>query len=73
MIDREKVIVVLRRRFPAARPEDIATAANAIVGLEPEYQAIEAAEIHRLECLAGRDAFTTADVTAGRLRLYRRG
>ena len=72
MVDREKVIVVLRRRFPAARAEDIATAANAIVGLEPEYRAIEIAEIHRLECLAGLDAFTAADVATGRLRLYRR-
>ena len=36
MVDREKVIVVLRRRFPAARAEDIATAANANVALEPE-------------------------------------
>jgi hypothetical protein len=72
MVDREKVIVVLRRRFPAARPEEIATAANAIVGLEPEYRAIEIAEIHRLECLAGREAFTAEDVASGRLRLYRR-
>ena len=72
MVDREKVIVVLRRRFPAARPEDIATAANAIVGLEPEYQAIEIAELHRLECQAGHEAFTAADVATGRLRLYRR-
>lgn len=72
MVDREKVIVVLRRRFPAARPEEIAAAANAIVGLEPEYSAIDVAELHRLECLAGRESFDAADVATGRLRLYRR-
>lgn len=72
MIDREKVLVVLRRRFPSARPEEIAAAANAIVGLAPEYEPLDAADLGRLECLAGRDLYTTADVMSGRLRLYRR-
>lgn len=44
MIDREKVVTVLRRRFPAARVEDIAAAANAIVGLEDEWEDITAFE-----------------------------
>ncbi|MEW5983733.1 MAG: hypothetical protein AB1806_15380 [Acidobacteriota bacterium] len=37
MIDREKVLVVLRKRFPGSSPEQIAAAANAIVGLEDEW------------------------------------
>lgn len=72
MIDREKVLVVLRRRFPSARQEEIAAAANAIVGLAPEYEPLDGADVGRLECRAGRDLFTTADVISGRLRLYRR-
>lgn len=71
MVDREKVLVVLRKRFPTARSEEIA-AANAIVGLDPEYSCVEAAEVTRLECVAGPRVFTAADVTSGRLRLYRR-
>ena len=38
MIDREKVLAVLRRRFPDASPADIAGAANAIVGLPDEWE-----------------------------------
>ena len=37
MIDREKVLTVLRRRFPAATSQDLAAAANAIVGLPDEW------------------------------------
>jgi hypothetical protein len=38
MIDREKVLTVLRRRFPTARPEDVAAAANAIMGMSDEWE-----------------------------------
>jgi hypothetical protein len=41
MVDRERVLTILRRRFPSARPEDIAAAANAIVGLEDEWEELE--------------------------------
>ena len=37
MPDREKVVAVLRRRFPGAAIEQVAAAANAIVGLEDEW------------------------------------
>jgi len=38
MIDREKVLCVLRKRFPSASPEQFAAAANAIVGLDDEWE-----------------------------------
>jgi len=41
MVDREQVLTILRRRFPSARPEDIAAAANAIVGLDDEWEELE--------------------------------
>lgn len=37
MVDREKVLAVLSRRFPGSRPDQVAAAANAIVGLEEEW------------------------------------
>jgi hypothetical protein len=40
MIDREKVLTVLRRRFGGATDETLAAAANAIVGLPDEWEDI---------------------------------
>jgi hypothetical protein len=37
MLDREKVVAVLKRRFPGAAAEQIAAATNAIVGLDDEW------------------------------------
>ena len=37
MIDREKVLAVLQKRFPGSAAEQLAAAANAIVGLEDEW------------------------------------
>jgi len=64
MADREKVLAVLRKRFPSAPPEDMAAAANAIVGLGAEWREIVAFEQELLphlldtcadpECLAAR-------------------
>ncbi|MEZ5287218.1 MAG: hypothetical protein R2712_20935 [Vicinamibacterales bacterium] len=41
MIDREKVLTVLRRRFPDATAEQWASAANAIVGIGDEWDVVE--------------------------------
>lgn len=41
MVDREKVLTVLRRRFPDATTAQLASAANAIVGLEEEWEVVE--------------------------------
>lgn len=38
MIDREKVLSVLHKRFPGASAEEVAAAANAIVGLDDEWE-----------------------------------
>jgi hypothetical protein len=38
MIDREKVLAVLQKRFPGSAPDQLAAAANAIVGLDDEWE-----------------------------------
>jgi hypothetical protein len=38
MIDREKVLAVLRKRFPGSTTDQFAAAANAIVGLDDEWE-----------------------------------
>ena len=40
MIDREKVLAVLTKRFPAAGRDNVAAAANAIVGLDEEWEEV---------------------------------
>jgi len=37
MIDREKVLAVLQKRFPGSTADQVAAAANAIVGLEDDW------------------------------------
>jgi hypothetical protein len=48
MIDREKVLAVLRRRFPGAPDADMAAAANAIVGLDDEWREAESTDVREL-------------------------
>ena len=40
MVDREKVLAVLAKRFPFATREETAAAANAIVGLDEEWEEV---------------------------------
>lgn len=40
MIDRDKVMAVLRRRFPEAPDDVVASAANTIVGLDDEWEEV---------------------------------
>jgi hypothetical protein len=44
MIDREKVLAVLQKRFPGSTLDQRAAAANAIVGLEDEWEDVTARE-----------------------------
>lgn len=40
MVDREKVLAVLLKRFPDAPQSDTSAAVNAIVGLEDEWEEV---------------------------------
>ena len=44
MVDREKVLTVLRKRFPFSTPDEMAAAANAIVGLPEEWEEVSEKE-----------------------------
>ena len=70
MIDREKVLAVLVKRFPGAAPSDVATAANAIVGLEPEYAPLLASELGRFECEVGPHIYSSRHVANGEVRVF---
>jgi len=72
MVDREKVTTVLSRRFHGASAHDIAAAANAIVGLGPEYLPVDPADVRAFDCLAERTRLTVVDVAAGRVQIFRR-
>lgn len=48
MVDREKVLAVLRRRFPGASDADTAAAANAIVGLDEEWREVDCTDLREL-------------------------
>lgn len=63
MIDRQKVETVLHRRFPGAKWEQIAAAANAIMGLDDEWREVEYQDV---SCLA-RELEDHAEI-----RLFRR-
>lgn len=40
MLDRQKVETILMRRFPGARSDQVAAAANAIMGLPDEWEEV---------------------------------
>ena len=44
MLDREKVVAVLKRRFPGSAIDQVAAAANAIIGLEDEWLEVQMPE-----------------------------
>jgi hypothetical protein len=44
MIDREKVLTVLQKRFPGSALDQLAAAANAIVGLDDEWEDVTVRE-----------------------------
>jgi hypothetical protein len=72
MIDREKVVAVLRKRFPTASMQEIAAAANAIVGLPLEYELLGSIDFEEFGCAVDSDRYTLDDLIDGRLRIYRR-
>jgi hypothetical protein len=71
-VDREKVLTVLLKRFPGAPLCDVAAAANAIVGLDPEYDEMAPGEVHRFECEWSARTFSMRHVTNGDVRVFLR-
>ena len=64
MLDRQKLETLLTRRFPGANRDQVAAAANAIMGLEEEWEEVPpCAEV----CVVARDAVAGAE-----FRLLRR-
>jgi len=61
MLDRQKLEAVLSKRFPNSRDDQIAAAANAIMGLDDEWE----------EVTVGREAVQTPDI-AIEFRVLRR-
>ena len=72
MIDREKVLAVLERRFPEAPRAERAAAANAIVGLEPEYEPVSGEQVQGFRCDTAGGRYSRLDLASGVLRLFRR-
>jgi hypothetical protein len=46
MLDREKVVAVLKHRFPGAATEQVAAATNAIAGLDDEWVELPSLRSH---------------------------
>jgi len=68
MIDREKVLAVLHKRFPGCTPDQWAAAANAIVGLGDEWVDVTAREPeigHHLSARCGDICFLADHLQQG--------
>ena len=76
MLDREKVLTVLSKRFPGATAEQMAAAANAIVGLDDEWEEVTSHEPdfgyhYSVQC--GDICYIANERESGaKLRLFRR-
>lgn len=68
MLDRQKLETVLTRRFAGAPLDQIASAANAIMGLDDEWEEVSACS-HR--CLLAREEARDAEFRLLRRRLRR--
>ncbi len=70
MIDREKVVSVLLKRFPEALLCDVAAAANAIVGLPLEFDPLDPAGIVMFRCETPDRQYDVHHVERGDVRVY---
>jgi len=70
MIDREKVVSVLLKRFPEARLCDVAAAANAIVGLPLEFDALDPSGLVTFCCETPERQFDVHHLERGDVRVY---
>lgn len=76
MVDREKVLAVLAKRFRGSTPEQVAAAANAIVGLDDEWEEVtdrEAELGYHFSIKCGEICFLANEVESGaQFRLFRK-
>ena len=54
MLDRQKLETILTRRFPGATRDQIAVSANAIMGLDEEWEEIQCHDFAALAALAAQ-------------------
>ena len=54
MLDRQKVETILMRRFPGATRDQIALSANAIMGLDEEWEEVQCHDLAALTVLAAQ-------------------
>jgi hypothetical protein len=57
MLDRQKVETILERRFPGASRDQVAVSANAIMGLDQEWEEVGCHDFQALavECAEGAE------------------
>jgi hypothetical protein len=76
MIDREKILAVLHRRFPRATAADLAAAANALVGLDDEWEEVTGREPefgYHFSAQCGEICYLAEQANRGaQFRVYRR-
>jgi len=48
MLDRQKVETILSRRFPGASHDQVAVSANAIMGLDEEWEELQCHDVQTL-------------------------
>ncbi len=76
MIDREKVLAVLHKRFPGATPDQFAAAANAIVGLDDEWEDVTTHEAefgYHFSVQCGEICYLAEQVQqGGQFRIFRK-
>jgi hypothetical protein len=76
MVDREKVLAVLHKRFAGAAADQVAAAANAIVGLDDEWEDVTAHEPefgYHFSAQCGEICYLAEQVQAGtQFRVFRR-
>ena len=53
MLDRQKIETILARRFPGATRDQVAVSANAIMGLDEEWEEVQC---HDFQALAAQRA-----------------
>jgi hypothetical protein len=71
MLDREKVVAVLKRRFPGSAIGQVAAAANAIVGLEDEWLEVPVPQ-GGWDHACGEGCQLRRIASAGPIKLFRR-